>query len=263
MEDHFSDFNIPLEKLKALFSGTNGSALFLTSVHEGKYLYISESVSKIDGRTPKMYLDGGLELLMSIVHPDDYTIVFNHFTHQLNKTSQPGFDRNEIITGTSQYRIKHIDGHWIWITNSYVLLDYEDGKPNHLIGVLQDISEFKNKEVFLWKHLKKETKSQNKLSEIIQQYNNLNDVAYLNTSDTSNIINMLQVPFRYNDSVDVSSREKEVLQLISDGFSDKMVANQLHISKYTVTNHRKNLIIKFKVKNTAQLIKEASKLFWL
>ncbi|WP_062057025.1 response regulator transcription factor [Aquimarina longa] len=58
----------------------------------------------------------------------------------------------------------------------------------------------------------------------------------------------------------ISSREEEVLKLIANGFSSKQIAEQLFISNHTAISHRKHLIQKFKVKNTAQLIKEASKL---
>ena len=56
----------------------------------------------------------------------------------------------------------------------------------------------------------------------------------------------------------ISPREKEVLRLIADGFSSKQIADRLFISNHTAISHRKNLIEKFDVKNTAQLIKEAS-----
>jgi DNA-binding CsgD family transcriptional regulator len=62
-----------------------------------------------------------------------------------------------------------------------------------------------------------------------------------------------------NDNITISKREKEVLRLIADGFSSKQIANELYISNHTAITHRKNLIEKFKVRNTAQLIREASK----
>lgn len=55
----------------------------------------------------------------------------------------------------------------------------------------------------------------------------------------------------------ISAREKQVLQLISEGFSSKEIAEKLFISNHTAISHRKNLIDKFKVKNTAHLIKRA------
>lgn len=57
----------------------------------------------------------------------------------------------------------------------------------------------------------------------------------------------------------ISSREKEVLKLVADGFSSKQIADRLFISNHTAISHRKNLIEKFNVRNTAQLIKRASR----
>ncbi|MBL7709170.1 MAG: response regulator transcription factor [Chitinophagaceae bacterium] len=57
----------------------------------------------------------------------------------------------------------------------------------------------------------------------------------------------------------LSSREKEVLQLIADGFTNPQIATKLFISLHTVDSHRKNLLTKFAVNNTASLIKLAAK----
>ena len=57
----------------------------------------------------------------------------------------------------------------------------------------------------------------------------------------------------------LSSREKEVLVLIADGFTNPQIAAKLFLSMHTVDSHRKNLLTKFEVNNTASLIKLASK----
>jgi two-component system, NarL family, nitrate/nitrite response regulator NarL len=57
----------------------------------------------------------------------------------------------------------------------------------------------------------------------------------------------------------LSSREKEVLQLIADGYTSPQIASKLFISLHTVDSHRKNLLTKFSVNNTAGLIKLAAK----
>ena len=61
----------------------------------------------------------------------------------------------------------------------------------------------------------------------------------------------------------ISQREEEVLKLIADGYSSKQIADRLFISNHTAISHRKHLIEKFQVKNTAQLIKKASKIMEL
>ncbi len=56
----------------------------------------------------------------------------------------------------------------------------------------------------------------------------------------------------------VTRREKEVLLLIADGLTNNEIASKLFISITTVDTHRKNLLAKFEVKNTASLIRMAA-----
>jgi DNA-binding NarL/FixJ family response regulator len=58
----------------------------------------------------------------------------------------------------------------------------------------------------------------------------------------------------------ITRREKEVLGLIANGMTNGEIAQQLFISVATVDTHRKNLLAKFEVKNTALLIKMAAQL---
>lgn len=57
----------------------------------------------------------------------------------------------------------------------------------------------------------------------------------------------------------LSTREKEVLQHIADGLTNPQIAAKLFISLHTVDSHRKNLLTKFGVNNTAGLIRMAAK----
>lgn len=50
----------------------------------------------------------------------------------------------------------------------------------------------------------------------------------------------------------ISEREKEVLRLISKGYSSKEIADILCISIYTVSRHRQNIIESMNVKNSSQ-----------
>ena len=57
------------------------------------------------------------------------------------------------------------------------------------------------------------------------------------------------------DSYDLlTSREKEILQLLAEGKSNKEVAGLLQVSPYTVESHRTNLMQKLNVHNTAELV---------
>jgi DNA-binding NarL/FixJ family response regulator len=56
----------------------------------------------------------------------------------------------------------------------------------------------------------------------------------------------------------ITRREKEVLALIAEGLTNNEIAEKLFISTTTVDTHRKNLLSKFEVKNTATLIRLAA-----
>lgn len=56
---------------------------------------------------------------------------------------------------------------------------------------------------------------------------------------------------------DISERELKVLELISHGFTNAEIADQIFLSKRTVEGHRQQLIDKTKTKNTADLVRFA------
>ncbi|MCU0420333.1 MAG: response regulator transcription factor [Cyclobacteriaceae bacterium] len=55
----------------------------------------------------------------------------------------------------------------------------------------------------------------------------------------------------------LTRREVEVLRLIAEGLTNNEIAEKLFVSASTVDSHRKNLISKLQVKNTAALVKTA------
>jgi len=65
---------------------------------------------------------------------------------------------------------------------------------------------------------------------------------------------------RRKTAVQLTRREKEILQLIVEEHSNQQIADKLEISLRTVETHRFNLTQKLSVKNTAGLVKEAMRL---
>ena len=55
----------------------------------------------------------------------------------------------------------------------------------------------------------------------------------------------------------LTSREREILELIWAGFKNKEIGQRLKISVKTVEAHRANMMKKMRVSNTAQLLKTA------
>ena len=59
------------------------------------------------------------------------------------------------------------------------------------------------------------------------------------------------------DKIEITGREKEVLECVANGLSTKQIADKLFISSRTVETHRLNLLKKFNAQNTAEMIKTA------
>lgn len=55
----------------------------------------------------------------------------------------------------------------------------------------------------------------------------------------------------------LTKREKEILNLIAEGLTNNQIAENLFISPLTVDSHRKNLLTKLNVNNTASLVRVA------
>ncbi len=61
------------------------------------------------------------------------------------------------------------------------------------------------------------------------------------------------------EPVVLSERENEIIVLISEGHTNEIIAEQLFLSKHTVNTHRKNIMSKLGVKNTAGIVMYAVK----
>ncbi|MCB0397131.1 MAG: response regulator transcription factor [Flavobacteriales bacterium] len=61
------------------------------------------------------------------------------------------------------------------------------------------------------------------------------------------------------DPVNLSERELEIIRMVADGLTNKEIADKLFISAHTVTTHRKNIMAKLELNNTAGLVMYAVK----
>lgn len=70
-----------------------------------------------------------------------------------------------------------------------------------------------------------------------------------------------QRPEHFSDSTfTFSRRETEIVKLLANGLSTQEVADKLFLSFFTVETHRRNLLNKLNLRNTAELVKYAAQL---
>jgi two-component system nitrate/nitrite response regulator NarL len=62
-------------------------------------------------------------------------------------------------------------------------------------------------------------------------------------------------PSLLNDSVRMTKREKQVIELIADGHSNKEIAQNLHLSTYTIKSHVHNILEKLALSTRVQIAK--------
>ncbi|HEY0163675.1 MAG TPA: response regulator transcription factor [Edaphobacter sp.] len=71
-------------------------------------------------------------------------------------------------------------------------------------------------------------------------------------------IDMERIEHRHLERIDLTDREREVLQLIVDGHTTQAVAETLSISPHTATRHRANLMQKLRVHTQMELVRAAA-----
>jgi DNA-binding NarL/FixJ family response regulator len=81
---------------------------------------------------------------------------------------------------------------------------------------------------------------------------------YFNRDIVTEYINFQKTPqSKKPEELRITQREKEVLQLIMEGLTTAQISEKLFVSQNTIDSHRKNLLSKLGVKNTAELVKLA------
>jgi len=96
----------------------------------------------------------------------------------------------------------------------------------------------------------------------------INPVSYITKPFTpEQVITALSVAVKslqLNEPLDVPThRELEIINLLATGLASKQVAEKLSISFHTVESHRKNLLRKYNVNSTAELVFMAASRKWI
>lgn len=96
------------------------------------------------------------------------------------------------------------------------------------------------------------------LEELIEAVNSVSkDEQYISKDLKQKLFSSLFSKDAFSDEVRLTKREKQVLEQIQAGLSTKEMAGKLFISEKTVETYRSNLLLKFKVKNVASLVRES------
>ena len=236
----------------------DNSCIFLVScLNNDKILYVENSFKKLTGYPPENFLKKGMDLWFPLIHPEDLPSVTEKIVQSHQALFRPGFTKQQLSPLVVEYRFKRPTGEWRKITDTKYLLF-----PGNEVAIDKILCKFElinpdNEKGMDTEEILRKGKSCTKMLEFAMVHAHGHAKQPLHESgdhakkDTPSATPQL------------TRREKEILLLIGEGLSTKMIADKCHISINTVETHRRHLLEKLQVKNSMELIKEASKLFWL
>ena len=76
----------------------------------------------------------------------------------------------------------------------------------------------------------------------------------------SYINNLAEERSRRVEELGLTAREIEVIRLSAEGLSAAGIADRLHVSVYTIKNHKQNIYTKLDVRSNAEMLRIANEL---
>lgn len=212
-----------LEKLDVIES----SSISIFDMYKREHIYLSSKFESVHGYDLKRAYEEGVKYIDSRVHPDDTADRMRAGNFFLKMAYNIGPSKMKDYKLLTEYRINSRNG-YIRVIEQFKALELDKRGNIWLALCLMDIAP-------------------------------VNDI----TSPAKfRLINyrtgeLYSFPPREETKADLSTREQEVLKLISQGLISKQIADSLYISVHTVNTHRQRIIEKLNVSNTAEAVKFA------
>ena len=197
---------------------------FLLDLQKLNFTYVHPDIKKVLG-----YEAGNIDLnfFLSKIHPDDQSIFLNHENTVVSFFSKLPVDKFLKYKVAYDYRIMNLEGNYVRIYHQVVVVKHDQNSIITTMGIHTDIS-----------HLKTSNKS---------------TLSFIGLQNEPSFYNV-EVKEIYTPSViQMTKREKEIIQLIMKGMSTKQISELLVISNLTVSTHRRNILKKTNTKTSLEL----------
>ena len=183
-------------------------------------------------------LEYTLQFLFDKIHPEDRSWFLNFENKAVKFLAQLPVEKLMKYKIRYDYRLKKSNGDYIRILHQTIMIEHDaNGGALRTLGVHTDIT-----------HLKPEG------TPVLSFIGLDGEPSYINVD--------VEKVFAATKEF-LSNREKQVLALLIEGKLSKEIGDILSISKQTVDKHRKNMIAKNNLRNTAELISNAIKKGWI
>lgn len=234
----FNDIEKELAFYKKMLSMFQiGQHYFFTfSPSSSKLEHVSDTIVDILGYSPKMFT---VDTFFNAIHPDDVDrfVAFERLVVDFKLSLPP----EKVMKYKSQYyyRIKKANGDYLTILQQSVTIQSNDfGNILRNFVIHTDIS-----------HLNPAP--------------NKSTLSFIGLDGEPSFYHYNQNLIKENDTHSLTKREIEIIQLLSENKSTKVIAETLNLSPSTISTHRKNIHKKLQTHNSLELTLKAIENGWI
>jgi len=206
--------------------------------------FLSHNFTRVFGYPRKLFTEGDLQFVIKHLHPDDLQ-GFILFAETSTLNASPWKEGKGNAVHEHCYRLKHFNGKWLWIRQRVIVLSVTPTCHIDLALILFDDCTVE-KEAELNRHASMVEKSR-KSSKLLDM------LAPVSIAQAKRE----KLRLALEDHASLTPREKEIMQLVSQGASSKEIAAKLFISRHTVESHRKHILHKLSVKNAPEMVRQS------
>jgi PAS domain S-box-containing protein len=208
--------------------GTSPCLSWILDIRTQTFVLVSNNLENLLGYKASTFRKNGLAFLNDLMHPDEKKVIWRRTTELWHSLQTLPVSQRQGYRFNRKYRLRRANGSYVCFLeqNSVLQTDFY-GNVTHLFSVLSDVTDL----------LKTESAG-----------SSVPVAAKLNGNSASSF----QAP-----APKLSKREKQIVRLVAEGYSSKIIADQLFISHHTVNTHRRNIIEKTHSRNTSGLVQFA------
>lgn len=209
-----------------------GPRFFLViNLHTYKYDFIGKGQQLLSGYDNKVVQEGGINFQMAHMHPEDGEFIVSFSYKKYNELLDAhAADAKKDIVLQHNYRFRHKNGNYIHLMEQvWGAKTDENGKIKLLLA---QVYQLPMPQPF-------------KVNMIIKKLLP-NKTSYQTLFTKSHPEAEQEIP--------LGKREREIINLLAEGYTSTQIAEKLSISYHTVRTHRKNVLQKLEMKSTNELV---------
>jgi DNA-binding CsgD family transcriptional regulator len=221
------DYHLPLlERIDVVDSG----CISVFDLYKRNHAYYSPKYKSLLGWDPERASED-MNYTNSMIHPDDMIPLMKAGLYYIRLGfSLPDKRESRHYKTIFEYRVKGRDNEYVRVIEQQVPLEFDASGNVWLALSMLDLSPDRDISAPFKGRLKNQVTG---------------ELFYFPPDDDPSIVK----------EAELTSREKEILQLIARGLISKQIADKLYISVNTVNTHRQRIIEKLNVSNTYEAIR--------